>query len=81
MEPHAMKKHCRETLERAYLFLDGEVLTESERSDIQLHLEGCSPCYQRYGLDREITLVVARLQGRARCPRELRLRIMGLLEE
>jgi mycothiol system anti-sigma-R factor len=76
-----MKDHCRETLELAYLFLDGEGLSEGERNRIQVHLEACRPCYERYGLEREITLVVARLQGRARCPRSLRLRIMTLLEE
>jgi mycothiol system anti-sigma-R factor len=74
-----MKEHCRETLERAYLFLDGEALSEGERNHIQL--EACRPCYERYGLEREITMVVARLQGRARCPRSLRLRIITLLEE
>ena len=76
-----MKEHCRETLERAYLFLDGEALSEPQRTRIQLHLEACRPCYERYGLEREITMVVARLQGRARCPRSLRLRIITLLEE
>jgi mycothiol system anti-sigma-R factor len=76
-----MKERCRETLEMAYLFLDGEALSEDERTHIQLHLEACRPCYERYGLEREITMVVARLQGRARCPHSLRLRIITLLEE
>jgi mycothiol system anti-sigma-R factor len=76
-----MKERCRETLERAYLFLDDEALSEDERNQIQLHLEACRPCYERYGLEREITMVVARLQGRARCPHSLRLRIITLLEE
>jgi mycothiol system anti-sigma-R factor len=76
-----MKKHCKETLEKAYLFLDGELLSEHQRNEIRQHLEACAPCYQRYGLEREITMVVARLQGRARCPKDLRLRIITLLEE
>jgi mycothiol system anti-sigma-R factor len=76
-----MKKHCKETLEKAYLFLDGELLSEHQRNEIRQHLEACGPCYQRYGLEREITMVVARLQGRARCPKDLRLRIITLLEE
>jgi mycothiol system anti-sigma-R factor len=76
-----MKEHCRETLERAYLFLDGEVLSEHERVEIRHHIEECRPCYEQYGLQREITILVARLKGCETCPDQLRARIASLLEE
>ncbi len=74
-----MKHRCRETLQRAYLFLDGELLSQEERVEVRVHLEACRPCYERYGLDEEITKLVARLRGGQRCPQGLRDRIEGLL--
>jgi mycothiol system anti-sigma-R factor len=76
-----MKHECREALERVYLFLDGEVLSHAERVDIKMHLEACRPCYERYGLDDEISRLVARLRGRQHCPDALRARIQSLLQE
>jgi mycothiol system anti-sigma-R factor len=74
-----MKPECRESLERAYLFLDGELLSEQERALIELHLEACGPCYERYGLERDIAKLVSRLRGAQRCPADLRSRIQALL--
>ena len=74
-----MKQRCRETLERAYLFLDEEMLSSEERLEISLHLEACRPCLERYGLEGEITRLVARLRHGERCPQPLRERIVALL--
>ena len=76
-----MKETCREYLQRAYLFLDGEILSESERSEIQVHLEECSPCLERYGLEEELVTVIARLRHASPCPDALRSRINSLLEQ
>jgi mycothiol system anti-sigma-R factor len=76
-----MKKECRETLEQAYLFLDGEQLTHSQRLEIKAHLEDCAPCYERYGVHREVTTLIARLKGRTSCPEELRARVEALIKE
>ncbi|MGH2819001.1 MAG: mycothiol system anti-sigma-R factor [Actinomycetota bacterium] len=75
-----MKQHCRETLARAYLFLDGELLSQEERVEIQEHLEECAPCYERLGIEKEVTMLVARLRGSERCPDRLRSRITSLFE-
>ena len=75
-----MKEDCRITLQRAYLFLDGEVLSERERADIQTYLERCRPCLERYGLEEEVTALVARLRGRHECPERVRTRIQRLIE-
>ncbi|HEX2051958.1 MAG TPA: mycothiol system anti-sigma-R factor [Actinomycetota bacterium] len=76
-----MKERCRETLERAYLFLDGEVLDDRQRIEISTHLEECAPCYERYGVEREVAMLIARLRGSTRCPEELRTRVRTLIEE
>ncbi|HJR44990.1 MAG TPA: mycothiol system anti-sigma-R factor [Actinomycetota bacterium] len=75
-----MKEVCREYLARAYLYLDGEVLSETERTEIRVHLEECSPCLERYGLERELVTVIARLRTTTRCPDALKNRIASLLE-
>lgn len=75
-----MKEVCREYLARAYLFLDGEVLSETERIEIRVHLEECSPCLERYGMERELVAVMARLRTATRCPDALKNRIATLLE-
>ena len=76
-----MKETCREYLQRAYLFLDGEILSESERTEIRVHLEECSPCLERYGLEEELVTIIARLRHASPCPDRLKSRITSLLEQ
>ncbi len=77
-----MKQRCREVLERAYLFLDGEGLTIEERVEVEAHLEECGPCLEAYGVQREVvTVLIARLRGSTPCPDTLKQRISGLLEQ
>lgn len=76
-----MKERCREVLERAYLFLDEEVLSEQERAQIRAHLDECAPCFEYVGLHREFVFVTARLRGKTECPERLRSRIKDLLDE
>ena len=73
--------NCRETLEEAYLYLDGEVLSSDRRLEIAHHLERCVPCLQQYGLEREVILIVARLRGSTSCPNKLKIRIANLIQE
>ncbi len=75
-----MKEDCRVTLERAYLFLDREVLSEKERLEIQIHLEKCRPCLERYGLEGELAALLARLRGSDPCPERLRDRVRNLID-
>jgi mycothiol system anti-sigma-R factor len=76
-----MKEECRVTLEKAYLFLDGELLSKAERLKISGHLEACRPCLERYGLESEVTALLARLRGQEGCPSRLKDRIEGLIGE
>jgi mycothiol system anti-sigma-R factor len=76
-----MKERCRETLERAYLFLDGELLSVTERHEIRQHLEDCAPCLERVGLEDELHKIVSRLKGSQQCPDSLRVKIHSLLDE
>jgi mycothiol system anti-sigma-R factor len=76
-----MKEICRETLQRAYLLIDGEPVAEEESRSIRAHLEECGPCYERYGLEIEVKSLISRLRGSQPCPEALKHRIAGLIEE
>ena len=75
-----MKDECKQAIAQAYLYLDGEGLSEHERADIKQHLEDCAPCFERVGLDAEVTQLISRLKGASPCPREVKERITGLFE-
>lgn len=49
---------CEGTIERLYHYLDGE-LTDERRSEIQRHLDDCSPCLDAYGFEAELRQVIA----------------------
>jgi mycothiol system anti-sigma-R factor len=76
-----LKDECREVLERTYLFLDGELLSVSERVEIEGHLEECRPCLERYGLEQELQALLAKVKNKHVCPERLRSKILGLLDQ
>ena len=77
-----MSHHCQEVLKQAYLYLDGEGLTEVQRVEIEAHLEECGPCLEAYGVEREVvTVIIARLRGAHRCPDALKERISLALDQ
>ncbi len=76
-----MKDDCQAALERAYLYLDGEVLTPEERLEIRRHLEDCPPCLERYDVEQVVTKLVARVRLTEACPDRVKDRIQNLLEE
>jgi len=80
-EQGKMKEYCRTTLELIHLYLDGEILGESQRQEIRVHLEECGPCYERFGLQRRVTVIVSRQRRHSSCPQELRARISQILLE
>jgi mycothiol system anti-sigma-R factor len=72
--------NCRETLREAFMYLDGEGLSDERRRELKAHLEECSPCYERVGLDKEVAHLISRLRGCTTCPEDLRIRITTLIE-
>jgi mycothiol system anti-sigma-R factor len=76
-----MTDDCRAALERAYLYLDGEVLTQEQRLEIRRHLEECPPCLERYDVEQVVAKLVARVRGSETCPARVKERVQSLLEE
>lgn len=77
-EPH--ETDCGEVLADVFLYLDGEVNTE-RRDRIRLHLDECSPCLRKFGIEREVRALVARCCGNDTAPDALRQRVVLRLRE
>jgi mycothiol system anti-sigma-R factor len=71
---HEPGTDCADYLERIVYFLDNE-LDEADCSAVQLHLDECGPCLEKYDLQRTVKAVVARSCSEA-APSELRQRVM-----
>ena len=50
---------CVDYLERIVYFLDNE-LDQADCAAVQLHLDSCNPCLERYDLQRTVKALVAR---------------------
>ncbi len=70
---------CQRALATLYTFLDGE-LTPERRSEIQHHLDGCSPCLEAFDFEAELKIIVAR-RCREQVPESLRVRIAIALQQ
>ncbi len=70
---------CADFLDRIVYLLDNELDT-SEVVAVRLHLDECSPCLERYDVQRTIKLLVARSCAES-APDELRERIRVHLRE
>ncbi|MDQ2754432.1 MAG: mycothiol system anti-sigma-R factor [Actinomycetota bacterium] len=70
---------CREALDTLYHYLDGE-LTDQRRSQIQHHLDECSPCLEAFDFEAELKMVVAK-RCREQVPDALRTRVAKALQE
>ena len=76
---HESPSECADYLERIVYFLDNE-LDEADCSAVQLHLDECGPCLEKYDLQRTVKAVVARSCSEA-APTELRRRVMVQIRE
>ena len=71
---------CADYLERIVYFLDNE-LDEADISAVKVHLEACSPCLEKYDLQRTVKAVVHRSCSSDLAPHELRQRVMVRIRE
>ena len=77
-DPH--ETDCGEVLAEVFLYLDGEMTTD-RRDRIRIHLDECSPCLRKYGIEQEVRALVARCCGGDRAPETLRDKVRGRLCE
>ncbi len=70
---------CADYLERIVYFIDNE-LDEADCSEVQVHLDECGPCLEKYDLQRTVKTIVARSCAEA-APSELRDRVLYRIRE
>ena len=71
-DPH--ETDCSEVLAEVWLYLDREC--ECERRELlRQHLDECSPCLARYGLEEQLKELLARKCGGDHAPETLRERL------
>ena len=76
-DPH--ETDCGEVLADVFIYLDGEMNTEA-RDRIRLHLDECSPCLRKFGIEREVRALVARCCGNDTAPDALRQKVRARLQ-
>ena len=76
-EPSA--SDCADVLEQIVYFLDNE-LDQADCSVVQMHLDSCNACLEKYDLQRTVKSIVARSCTEA-APDELRSKVLLRIRE
>jgi len=71
---------CSEVLEKVWLYLDNEI-DETDCAAIKHHLDECSPCLRKFGIEQEVKALVARTCGSDHPPTDLKDRVRARLTE
>ncbi|MCD9142487.1 mycothiol system anti-sigma-R factor [Streptomyces albireticuli] len=76
-EPH--DTDCSEVLDHLYEFLDHE-MPDGDCAKFEVHIDECSPCLEKYGLEQAVKKLVKRCCGHDDVPADLRSKVMGRIE-
>lgn len=76
---HVSDSDCADFIEQIVYFLDNE-LDAGDCAAVRLHLDSCSPCLEKYDLQRTVKSVVARSCSES-APDALRERVLVQLRE
>ncbi|MCE7081851.1 mycothiol system anti-sigma-R factor [Streptomyces sp. ST2-7A] len=76
-QPH--ETDCAEILDHLYEYLDSE-MSDEERAKFGRHLDECSPCLEKYGLEQSVKKLVKRCCGHDDVPGDLRSKVMRRIE-
>ncbi|MFD7770464.1 mycothiol system anti-sigma-R factor [Streptomyces sp. NPDC059787] len=70
---------CADFLDRLYEFLDGE-LSASDAERFAAHLDECSSCLEKYGMEQAVKRLIKRACSHDDVPIDLRAKVMGRIE-
>jgi len=77
-KPH--ETDCSEVLSEVWLFLDHEC-NQVRRELLEKHLDECSPCLERYGLDEHLKALLAAKCGGEHAPDTLKERLRAKIRK
>ena len=69
-----IKAECAEVLAEVWALLDGECSAETQ-AKLRQHLEDCPPCFQYYGLEERMKMLISTKCRGERAPESLRERL------
>jgi len=70
---------CSEVLDRLYEYLDRE-MPDGDCAKIQEHIDECSPCLEKYGLEQSVKKLVKRCCGHDEVPADLRAKVLDRID-
>lgn len=73
-DPH--ETDCSEVLDHLYEYLDRE-MPDNDCDKFREHIDECSPCLEKYGLEQEVKKLVKRCCGHDDVPSDLRAKVMS----
>ncbi|MGQ0840110.1 mycothiol system anti-sigma-R factor [Actinokineospora sp.] len=71
---------CSDVLNEVWLFLDQEC-DPTRRSVLARHLDECSPCLERYGIEEHLKILLARKCGGDHATDEFRERLRASIRQ
>jgi mycothiol system anti-sigma-R factor len=70
---------CEDVLDHLYEYLDNE-MGAAECAKLRQHLDECSPCLEKYGLEQAIKALVKRSCGCDTAPADLRGKVLARID-
>ncbi|MGP4114529.1 mycothiol system anti-sigma-R factor [Streptomyces sp. 4N509B] len=70
---------CSEVLDHLYEYLDRE-MPDVDSAKFQEHIEECSPCLEKYGLEESVKKLVKRCCGHDEVPSDLRAKVLDRID-
>lgn len=70
---------CSEVLDHLYEYLDRE-MPDGDCAKIRQHIDECSPCLEKYGLEQSVRKLVKRCCGHDEVPADLRAKVLSRID-
>ncbi|MDT0265603.1 mycothiol system anti-sigma-R factor [Streptomyces sp. DSM 44915] len=70
---------CSEVLDHLYEYLDHE-MPDGDSVKMQEHIDDCSPCLEKYGLEQAVKKLVKRCCGQDEVPADLRAKVLERID-
>ncbi|MEV1008155.1 mycothiol system anti-sigma-R factor [Streptomyces sp. NPDC049881] len=78
-EPSSHPTDCSEVLGRLYEYLDDE-MPDGDCAKFREHIDECSPCLEKYGLEQSVKKLVKRCCGQDEVPADLRAKVLDRID-
>jgi mycothiol system anti-sigma-R factor len=74
------KADCSSVLSEVWAFLDNEC-DQKQREIVRQHLDECSPCVEKYGIEEHLKVLLARKCGGDHASAEFKQRVVDCIKQ